>query len=336
MKKVVCDHPFRLSLVDVADPEPDEDEALVRIERIGISGTDLQAFSGQQPFFSYPRVLGHELTGEILEVPENVYGLHEGDSVVVLPYVSCGVCIACRRGHPNCCSSIDVLGVHSDGGMCERMAVPIDHLVPVVGLDADQRALVECLSIGAHASRRGAPESGETTIVLGADQAGLAVLQFAQRSAARIIVIDADPSRLAFVAEHFDVETVVADTETANHIDDLTEGDLATLVFETTGNAKAMRDALSYVAHSGRLVWVGWTPQELAWPYPELHRREATLIASRHAQIEDFVDVIAGIADGSILSSCLITHRTGIDDVTEQFAHWARRDSGVIKALVEI
>lgn len=183
MKGIVCEEPHSFKLKDYEIPVPKEGEALVRIRRVGICGTDLHAFTGNQPYFTYPRILGHELSGIIESIGRNVYGLERGDQVSVIPYIQCGSCIVCRNGKTNCCTDMKVLGVHADGGMRQWMCVPADHLLKAEGLTLDQAAVIEPLSIGAHAVRRSRIKEGETALVIGAGPIGFGVMSFAKAEA---------------------------------------------------------------------------------------------------------------------------------------------------------
>src|SRR4030042_1865780 len=151
MKAIICERPGQLMMKEIDPPHPKPGKAFVRIRRVGICGTDLHAFRGEQPYFTYPRILGHELSGEIVGIGENPYNLKISDPVVIIPYVWCGKCIACRQGKTNCCTRINLFGVHWAGGMQEYMSVPIDHLIRTKKLNFDQMGMVECLAIGAHA-----------------------------------------------------------------------------------------------------------------------------------------------------------------------------------------
>ena len=174
MQTIVLETPGSFTQVDRPDaPGPGPGEALVSVRRIGICGTDLHAFRGRQPFFQYPRVLGHELGVEVLAVGEGVEAICPGDRCAIEPYLNCGKCIACRHGKTNCCASLQVLGVHTDGGMCERLIVPASKLHKSLTLTLDQLALVETLGIGAHAVDRAALMAGEVVLVIGAGPIGL-------------------------------------------------------------------------------------------------------------------------------------------------------------------
>ena len=137
---------------------PAPGEALVAVRRVGVCGTDLHAFHGRQPFFHYPRILGHELGVEVLDVGAGVTDVRPGDRCALRPYLECGRCDTCRRGFPNCCPDLAVIGAHIDGGMRERQVVPADHLHASRTLSFDELALAETLSIGGHAVVRGGPD----------------------------------------------------------------------------------------------------------------------------------------------------------------------------------
>ena len=166
MKAVVCEEPFDLRLVDRAAPEPARGEVLIRIQRVGLCGTDYHIFAGRHPFLAYPRVIGHELSGVVAAAGAGSR-FSEGQLVAINPYLSCGTCIACRKGKPNACVNIRVLGVHTDGGMCELLSVPESALLDATGLTPDQAAMLEFLSVGAHAVARSKLQSGERALVTG-------------------------------------------------------------------------------------------------------------------------------------------------------------------------
>ncbi|GGF96404.1 zinc-binding alcohol dehydrogenase family protein [Paenibacillus abyssi] len=337
MKTIICKEPDRLVMEEVQAPSINPGEALVRIKRIGICGTDMHAYKGNQPFFSYPRVLGHELAGIIEEVHDNVQSLRKGDQVSVIPYMECGHCIACRNGKTNCCTDMKVLGVHIDGGMSELIAVPADHLIRTDGLTLDQSAVLEPLSIGAHAVRRSELRAGETALVIGAGPIGLGVMAFAKHRGARVIVMDINDERLQFCRGWAKVDdSVNALQQSKERLSELTNGEYPTVVFDATGNARSMTDAFGYVAHGGKLVYVGLVKADISFNDPEFHKREMTLIGSRNATKEDFDNVIGAVRSGSIDVDSFITHRAGFSEMIGHFESWLKPESKVIKAMVEL
>ena len=336
MKTITLEEPGRLRLGETEAPAyPGSGEALVQVRRIGVCGTDLHAFRGRQPFFSYPRVLGHELGVEVVAVGEGVTGVAVGDRCAVEPYLHCGRCAACRRGRTNCCESLEVLGVHVDGGMRERLVVPASKLHPSGTLPLEALALVEMLTIGAHAVRRAAVQEGETALVIGAGPIGLSVAAFAKAAGARVAVMERRPDRLAFCRERLGTSwSVEAEGATADVLRDRLGGDLPTAVFDATGNARSMHQAFDYVGHGGRLVFVGLVQGDVAFHDPDFHRRELTLMSSRNATGEDFADVIRTLEDGALDLAPWITHRAPFEQTPETFPAWLEPERGVVKAMV--
>jgi 2-desacetyl-2-hydroxyethyl bacteriochlorophyllide A dehydrogenase len=338
MRGIVCESPDRFAFVDYL-PEPvySEGEAIIRIRRIGICGTDLHAYKGNQPFFAYPRILGHELAGIVEQVGPNEAGLREGDQVSVIPYMHCGTCIACRNGNTNCCTEMKVLGVHIDGGMRERISVPVTHLVKTDGLTLDQTAVLEPLAIGAHAVRRSGLQAGETALVIGVGPIGLGVMAFAKYAGANVIAMDINEERLAFCQRWAGIDhTVNALHQPADRLHELTGGDFPTAVFDATGNARSMTDSFGFVAHGGRLVYVGLVKADISFHDPEFHKRELTLMGSRNATRDDFNHVLEAVGSGRIDVERYITHRSSFEGMIGQFDGWLKPESKVIKAMVEL
>jgi 2-desacetyl-2-hydroxyethyl bacteriochlorophyllide A dehydrogenase len=338
MKAALLTRPGELGMIDRPDPDaPGAGEALVRIERVGVCGTDLHAFNGRQPLFSYPRVLGHELGVTVEAIGEGVTGVAVGDRCAVEPYLNCGRCIACRRGKTNCCESLRVLGVHVDGGMTERIVVPADKLHRSDKLSLDQLALVETLGIGAHAVARAAIEPGEFALVIGAGPIGLGAIAFAKAAGAKVIVLDLDEKRLAFCREQMGIEWAIDSVgEDAGALRAICGGDLPTAVFDATGNAQSMAGTFDLVAPGGRIAFIGLFIGEVSFDDPNFHRREITLLASRNALPSDFRHIISQLEAGKIDLDPWITDRAPLEAVPARLAEWAKPGSGQIKAMIEI
>lgn len=338
MKSVTLEEPGRFVVAERAEAyTPGVGEALVRVRRVGVCGTDYHAFRGRQPFFHYPRVLGHELGVEVLQVGESVENVRPGDRCAVEPYLNCGRCIACRQGKTNCCVALEVLGVHRDGGLCERMVVPAVKLHPSSRLTLDQLALVETLGIGAHAVNRAAVQPGETVLVIGAGPIGLSAIQFAKAAGARVTVMDVNPDRLEFARDAIGCDDCIPAGEPAlKEVEKLTAGDLPTAVFDATGNPSSMMEAFQYVAHGGRLVFVGLFQGDVTFHDPYFHRREMTLLSSRNSTAADFRRIIGLIESGQVDTTHWITHRAQLGDVANVFPAWLDPQSKVLKAIVEV
>jgi 2-desacetyl-2-hydroxyethyl bacteriochlorophyllide A dehydrogenase len=338
MKTIVLETPGQFRQTETEAPNAfGTEEALVRVRRIGICGTDYHAFRGRQPFFTYPRILGHELGAEILALGSSASGLKVGDRCAVEPYLYCGVCIACRRGKTNCCVRLKVLGVHTDGGMREIIRVPIANLHRSEVLSLEQLALVETLGIGAHAVQRAQIEPGEFALVIGAGPIGLGVMQFARAEGAQVIALDTNAARLQFCRENLGVAHIVEVNEDAlDTIRAQTSGDLPTVVFDATGNPDSMHQAFAYVASGGRLIFVGLFQGDVTFHDPEFHRRELTLLATRNSTGADFARIIAQMEAGKLDTRPWITHRATFSSLPECFPDWLLPETGVIKAVVEL
>ncbi|PGT87136.1 zinc-binding alcohol dehydrogenase family protein [Bacillus sp. AFS040349] len=337
MKGIVCEKPNRLKMITLDKPEFKEGEALVKIRRIGICGTDLHAYKGNQPYFTYPRVLGHELSGIIDEIGVNQEGLVKGDQVTVIPYLECGNCVACKNSKTNCCTNMKVFGVHIDGGMCESVSIPTDHLVKVNDISLDLAALIEPLSIGAHAVNRSSIVKGENALVIGAGPIGLGVMKFAKQKGANVIAMDINEERLEFCKRWAKVDhTVYGLDNPLERLYEITDGEYPTVVYDATGNLYSMTKSFNYVAHGGRLVYVGLVKGEITFSDPDFHKKELTLMGSRNATREDFEYVLDVLKSGEINADEFISHRCTFDKMVDLFESWLLPESRVIKALVEL
>lgn len=338
MNTLVLESPANLIATETEEPShPPKGYAKVRVRRIGVCGTDIHAFAGKQPFFSYPRILGHELGVEVVEVEENDR-IKPGMRCAVEPYLNCGHCIACRNGKPNCCTSLQVLGVHTDGGHREFIHVPIGKLHPSDKLSFDQLALVETLGIGAHAVDRAQLQPGETVCVIGAGPIGLSVIQFAKAAGTRVIVADTNETRLRFCQDKLGLaQTIDVSKESIEErLKMLTNNDMPTAMFDATGHLQSMASTFQLAAHSGRIVFVGLCQGDISFADPNFHRRELALLASRNARPQDFTNIIGLIEKGEIDTTPWITHRASLADTPSVFADWCKPETGVLKAMIEL
>jgi 2-desacetyl-2-hydroxyethyl bacteriochlorophyllide A dehydrogenase len=336
MKALICTKPGQLDYMDVAEPKREKGNAIIRICNICICGTDLHAFEGTQPFFHYPRILGHELSGELIDF-DHAPGFEKGQAVTFLPYINCEKCIACRVGKTNCCNSLQVCGVHIDGGMIDYYSVPERLLVHPRGLSMNELAMVEPLSIGAHAVRRANIWEGEYVLVMGAGPIGLAVMEFARIRGAQVISLDTNARRLEFSKLKCGVSHTIltGNSDIAEQLLDITGGDMPSVVMDATGNRKAINQGLYYLAHGGRYILVGLQNEELVFSHPEFHKRETTLMGSRNATRDDFEFVIQCIKNGMIHPLEWITDRVPFMEASAGFPDWLNPSRLVIKVMVE-
>lgn len=337
MKTLVCNTPGTFEYGSAEKPALTPGNAIIKIKRIGICGTDLHAFEGTQPFFNYPRILGHELAGDLVEIDANT-DFQIGESVTFIPYFNCGTCIACRSGKENCCTDIRVCGVHVDGGMREYLSVPAQSLIHGEGLSYDELALVEPLAIGAHGVRRAAVQPGEFVLVIGAGPIGLGTMEFVRIAGAKVIALDINDARLAFCKDKLQVPYVInaLAPDVLEQLKEITGGDMPTVVIDATGNLKAINNAFQYMAHGARFVLIGLQKEEIVFSHPEFHKREATLMSSRNATRADFEHVIACMKQKLVEPTTYITHRVLFDQVKDQFESWLDPKNGVIKAMIEL
>jgi len=337
MKTLTCTTPGNFEYATAQPPVLETGRAIIKVKRIGICGTDLHAYEGTQPFFNYPRILGHELSGELVAVDGN-HDFKPGEKVTLIPYFNCGKCVACRSNKPNCCVHIQVFGVHVDGGMREYISVPSSSLLHGEDLSYDELALVEPLAIGAHGVRRAGVQPGEFVLVIGAGPIGMGTMEFARIAGAQVIALDINEGRLAFCKEKLGVlHTVNAlSTEVTQQISAITGGDMPTVVIDATGNQRAINNAINYMAHGARFVLIGLQKGDLIFNHPEFHKRESTLMSSRNATIDDFEHVISSMKAGLIKPATYITHQVAFDEVKNEFESWLDPRNGVIKAMVKI
>lgn len=335
MKVIACQTPGIFELIEKEMPAPAPGFSIIQIKRIGVCGTDLHAYAGNQPFFSYPRVLGHELAAEFVE--GDAAGFEKGEALTIVPYFYCGNCIACRNGKPNCCADINVFGVHIDGGMAAYVSVPSYALVKSGGLTLDQLALVEPLAIGAHAVSRAEIKPGEKILVVGAGPIGIGLILFAQLAGAEVVLMDTNDERLEFCRNNFAVSDTInpLQQDAVTMLKQFTSGDMPSVVIDATGNQRAINNAFDYMAHGGKYILVGLQLGEISFSHPAFHKREATLMSSRNATNADFSHVMAAISSGRIDPLPMITHRLLFDDVLSGFPQLSDPSNKVVKAIID-
>lgn len=332
MKYIVCEKPGVLVLKEADVPLRKEGEVLLQVNKIGVCGTDLHAFGGNQPFFTYPRILGHEIASEVMEADKDST-LKPGGKVAVIPYLHCGKCLACRKGKTNCCREIRVFGVHIDGGMKEKIVLPEKFLIPVPGLSDKQIAILEPLAIGTHAIRRAKVTAGERIVVVGCGPIGIGILELARLRGADVIAMDINEERLQFVKDRIGIEKVVKAGDTAaSQVAAFTDGDLADVVFDATGNKKAIESGVDYMAHGGRYALVGLYKGDLNFNHPRIHARETTLLCCRNATPEDFEHVISVIDRFPV--DAYVTHECTLQNAVDNFKVWTNPKQGVIKGII--
>jgi threonine dehydrogenase-like Zn-dependent dehydrogenase len=286
-------------------------------------------------FLEYPRILGHELAVEVLQLGPGVDSLKEGATCCVQPFLNCGNCLPCRQGRTNCCVELRVLGIHIDGGMCDQLLIPADKLHTTEGLNLDQLAVVEPLCIGWHAVARSGVKAEDAALVIGAGPIGLAVAEALDYAGARIVIQEVSPRRMEICREKLGFTDLVDGRANAEEqLRAILGGELPQTVFDCTGSPASMNAAMRLVGHGGRLVFVGHHPGEISFPNPLFHGREITLLASRNATREDFKSVIHAVESGRIDPSPWLAPHTPPEAAPEEFPRWLDPEQGVIKPVV--
>jgi 2-desacetyl-2-hydroxyethyl bacteriochlorophyllide A dehydrogenase len=337
MKQVTLIKPYEFEERDAEIPILKKGELLVQIKNIGICGTDIHAFHGNQPYFTYPRVLGHELSGIIVDAKiENKSLL--GKPVSVLPYLSCGKCNSCLKGKTNCCANLHVMGVHVDGGFREYVSVPVDNIM--VGreeTDLEHLSMVEPLSISYHGIMRADILENDWVIIFGAGPIGIGALMFAKSKTNNIILIDINQNRITYCKSILGIEhSFNGNDETLfEEIKELTNGHFADIVIDATGNKKSIQQQLRFLGHGGKWILIGLQREDLHINHPEFHKREATLMSSRNATKHDFKQVMDKIDNKEIDPALLITHTLDFEEVVNSFSSFIV-DQTLIKGIIKV
>jgi 2-desacetyl-2-hydroxyethyl bacteriochlorophyllide A dehydrogenase len=340
MKAIILEKPEHFATANIDEPnQPQAGEALVEVSRVGICGTDVAGYLGKMPFYTYPVIPGHELGVTVLAMGEGVENVKVSDRCSVEPYMNCGECFACCKGATNCCESLEVIGVHKDGGMCERFVLPARKLHPSEKLTMEQLALVETLAIGCNCVNRARPGEGDKVLVIGAGPIGMAVIEFLKVAKTEITVMDMNEARLQFCKETLGVDHTVVFKNDGTEVDRLREangGELPITVIDATGSHISMSNAFQFCAFTGQVLFVGITTEELSFKHIAIHRPELTIKASRNALPTDFKRITKLIEDGIIDTDPWLSHQASYDDFIGEFPNWLKPETGVIKAVLHM
>ena len=330
---VVLDRPGRMRVEERDVPErPSEGSVLVKVEAVGICGSDIHAYNGTQPFQTYPRILGHEICGTVVEGNDRHPA---GERVVVEPLLRCGKCYPCSIGRYNCCVNLRVIGVHEDGGMRDLLWLPSELLYRVPrGIRVDEAALCEPLAVASHANTRAKVGEGDVVAVIGAGPIGLLILQVSRALGARVVVSDIDAERLK-VASTLGAEHTV-DASSPGHLEEmrtLAGRDGPTVVFEAVGSDETIAEAVGLVSPAGRVVLVGLYGSPVEFTPIEIIRREFDLLGSRNSS-GMFPHALSLIETGKVQLGPLITHRFDLEEAPRVFEGIRRGTIRPLKALL--
>lgn len=338
MKAVKLEEPRKIGLVEMDRPVPGPGEALIRIKAAGICGSDIGAFRGTNKLVSYPRIIGHELAGIVEEIPaDNPKGLKVGDKVIVDPYLYCGSCYPCSIGRTNCCTSLNVLGVHVNGGMQEYFCHPADMLVKMPDdMSWTDAAMAEPLTISLHGIHRGGLKAGEYCAIIGAGPIGLLAGMIAEAYGAHAILLDLVQERLDF-AKSVGIEYVVnsATEDPVARVCEITGGVMAQQVMECSGANAAVRSTLDLVSNAGRITLTGWPPKETPIPTDVITRKEVDIRGARTSAGE-FEEAIDLIYTKKVDVAKILTKTICLDEAPETVVDIEKNPGNYMKVVVEM
>ncbi len=328
--------PGHVEIVDIPEPKLGPEDVLVEIRYVGLCGSDLAAYRGQSPLVSYPRILGHEVGGILIDkgsaVPERI---PTGAKVMFSPYTECGLCPACRAGRPNCCQFNQTMGVQRDGALTERVAVPYRKVYTSEILSLQELALVEPLSVGYHATNRGQVRETDTVLAIGCGTIGIGVISAAVRKGATVIAVDIEPSKLA-LAQRFGAQHAVnARDDVRAYIAELTKGRGVNVAIEAVGRPETYRLAVDAVCYAGRVVYIGYAKQEVCFDTTEFVRKELDIRGSRNA-LRVFPSVIQMLEQRAYPFSELISRVYPLEQTAQALADWNAAPGDYAKILIQL
>lgn len=321
---------------DVAKAPLGDGEVRVGVRHVGLCGSDYNTFKGLNPLVQLPRIPGHEIGGEILEVGPGVEASYRpGSRVIVLPYTNCGECTSCRKGRLNACRYNKTLGVQQNGGLAEEIVLPAAKLIVNATLPPHQLALVEPLSVGFHAVARGRVTQGDRVAVLGCGMIGMGVLIAAIARGAEVIAIDPGFEKRALAKRFGAVETIDPSAEdVVARVNTLTHDDGVDVAFEAVGLPATFTQAVDLACFGGRVVYVGYSKAPVTYQTQYFNLKELDIMGSRNATIDDFRDVIRHLETMGTAADALISKVFPFDEAEEALPFWDRnRDA--LKIVIE-
>lgn len=322
-----------LRLIDVPEPIPVPGALLLQIEMVGLCGTDLNSFRGRNPLVTYPRILGHEIAATVLEGTAKVPA---GTRVTVHPYTHCGQCASCRRGRPNACKNNQTLGVQRDGALTERLYMPETSVYPSE-MSFQELALVEPLTVGFHAVARGRVTPDDVVAIFGCGGIGLGAIAGTASRGARTIAIDVDDAKLRTAQAVGATDLIDAATENvSDRLRSLTGGHGPDLIIEAIGLPETFRMAVEEVAFTGRVVYIGYAKEPVAYETKLFVQKELDILGSRNALREDFISVISMLEEGHFPVDAVISAKVTMEETPGILSSWANTPSAFTKIMVDL
>jgi threonine dehydrogenase-like Zn-dependent dehydrogenase len=337
MRALVIDDVGHSGLQEMPDPDPGHGEVLIGIRHIGLCGSDLATFTGMNPLVELPRIPGHEIGGEIIATGPGVAdAFRSGRQVTVLPYTSCDQCSSCRKGRVNACRYNKTLGVQQNGGLADMIALPAEKVILNDTLPPHRLALVEPLSVGFHAVRRGRVAAEDRVAVIGCGMIGMGVILAATAIGATVTAIDISDEKLAIARRFGAVHTIHSRREdVAARLDELTGGDGADVVLEAVGSPETFVQAVELACFSGRVVYIGYSKAPVSYDTKYFNLKELDIFGSRNSTLEDFREVIACLERLGDNADGLISRTFAFEDAAQALPYWSETRAETLKILIE-
>ena len=337
MRAVSVLEPFRVDLVEVPEPRVGPQDVLIDVHYVGLCGSDLHAYQGTSPMVSYPRVLGHEVSGTIAAVGEAVPdSLAIGQQVTVVPTTECGVCAACETGRPNCCQFNETLGVQRDGALTARISVPYTLVYGSQVLTPQEIALVEPMSVGYHAANRGQVSEIDTVLVIGCGAIGIGAIAASARKGATVIASDIDDTKLA-LARRFGAAQIInsRSEDVLARVRQLTGGQGPRVAIEAVGLPQTYRLAVDAACYAGRVVYIGYAADEVCYDSKEFVRKELDIRGSRN-QLRAFPAVIRMMEQRERPFLDLVTRVYPLAETAQALADWGAAQARFARRLIDV
>ena len=336
MKAITITAPFTVEIRDIAKPVPGKDEALLRPLYGGICGSDLNSYRGKNAYLTYPRIPGHELSAEIVEIGENAAGFRPGDIVTVNPYFNCGACYSCRRGLVNACMSNQTMGVQRDGGFSEYLAMPVSRLISGKGLDPKTLALIEPFCIGYHGVQRASVRPGDRVLVLGAGTIGVLAALAAKSRGADVRICDIAPKKLEY-AMQFGLNGTILNDDPARFNQawqDLTGGNGFDVTIECVGLPSTLQNCLDATCFGGRVSVIGIGKQHIDLDFTIIQKKELNIFGSRNALTRDFEELIDMVREQHLHLDGIITDEYAFDQAPLAFEDFHQHAGSMLKVML--
>lgn len=336
MKALVIQMPGKAVITEVPEPVRKPGEALLKVRRVGLCGSDLNSFRGRNPMVSFPRTPGHEVAATILELDEDEPRLKVGMDVTLSPYTSCGVCSSCLRGRNNACQANQTLGVQRDGALTEYICIPVERLYPA-RLSLKELCIVEPLTVGFHAVARGRIASGDTVAILGCGGVGLGAVAASAFRGATTIAVDVDDAKLAVAKQAGAKHTIHAQNERlGEQLREITGGHGPDGIIEAIGTPDTFRLAVEEVAYTGRVVYIGYAKEPVCYETKLFVQKELDILGTRNAQPEDFHSVIEMLVGKRFPVDSAVSHIVSLAEAPQVLEQWSAEPAKFSKIMIDL